>query len=60
MLLTLLKKLLSWVLVDFLFSVVRRWFSGDLSLQKLGDKALSLLPKFAGKGRSESDEETRT
>lgn len=55
MLVTLLRKLVSWVLIDLLFSVVRRWFAGDLSMQELADKALSSLPKFSGKPREGSE-----
>jgi hypothetical protein len=49
MLVTLLRKLVSWILIDLLFSCVRRWFAGELSLQKLADKVLSSLPKLSGK-----------
>ena len=49
MLLTVLRKLVSWILSDLLLSVARRWFAGDLSLQKLADKVLASLPRFSGK-----------
>lgn len=58
MLVSLLRKLGSWILIDLLFSVARRWFRGDLSLQKLADKALASLPSFSGKPRDRSKSET--
>ena len=51
MLLALLRKLLYWIILDLLFAVVRRWFSGEISLQKLADKSVSSFPKLAGKSK---------
>ena len=57
MFLTLLRKLVSWILIDLLLSIARRWLTGDLSLQKLADKALSALPRFSGKPGERSKKE---